>query len=759
MVRQAQKEGQAKAASPEVARVASSIKKSDAKDFASTKHKGLPEKKKMNEEGYDHLRDMGKIPPTKGKKDATTMPKSYKRSPEPKKGKSALDIVKANIRKQYGKGAIMGEDVNCDDRKAMAAQHKAVHNKKKDETGGMPATVTAKNRRGQMQGVDEQSLNELGPNTMRNYIIGATKDVAKRASDPESRSGPKYAKKMSRMDGVMKAGDKLAKKASGDKMGRSYKEEVIPEGTQESGRSNYGKASVRNMRRFGYGGNNTTKENRRGEAISKRETEHKASRGVKGSTQKREDKMKPVKWSNKNNEDNRTEEVLHEKETALDRAKRNIGRDPKKKTCWDGWRARGTKMKGGKSVPNCVKESDIASILARLEKKRISKGGDPEKSPLPSMKKYHADKKKKEVKEGVMGMVKRAAGIKQKPAKKTTGRDAGAIAAKIMRDKEQRKYVSFLPANEEVYTGPKKGDLKGYGSKAFKEYEKNMDPKKRQALKDKATKGMKFTHEAIKYDSKGSSMDYFLGADPKKTKEYKALKKKKTQKEGTSYGLYKGSGKPSGAMKKYLDRKAKMLQKKRDSQSDAAKNNPHFDSTVPSPSGRNKYEHVSFKSYFTEGNKTARMLHKSKTSVTGNISADRGGDEKKNKESRKGLEKDLKKKGIGYTKGVGKYKYDSGETGTEVSYQTSKPAKMSKRKFGKTMRRLGRKHGQESVVTKDKNKPARLHDTESKKPGKSINIGKSKPGSNPSGQGETSGNKVRGKSLPKKQNKGAYHYG
>ena len=712
MVRQAQKEGQAKAASPEVARVASSIKKSDAKDFASTKHKGLPEKKKMNEEGYDHLRDMGKISPTKGKKDATTMPKSYKRSPEPKKGKSALDIVKANIRKQYGKNAIMGEDVNCDDRKAMAAQHKAVHNKKKDETGGMPATVTAKNRRGQMQGVDEQSLNELGPNTMRNYIIGATKDVAKRASDPESRSGPKYAKKMSRMDGVMKAGDKLAKKASGDKMGRSYKEEVIPEGTQESGRSNYGKASVRNMRRFGYGGNNTTKENRRGEAISKRETEHKASRGVKGSTQKREDKMKPVKWSNKNNEDNRTEAVLHEKETALDRAKRNIGRDPKKKTCWDGWRARGTKMKGGKSVPNCVKESDIASILARLEKKRISKGGDPEKSPLPSMKKYHADKKKKEVKEGVMGMVKRAAGIKQKPAKKTTGRDAGAIAAKIMRDKEQRKYVSFLPANE-----------------------------------------------AIKYDSKGSSMDYFLGADPKKTKEYKALKKKKTQKEGTSYGLYKGSGKPSGAMKKYLDRKAKMLQKKRDSQSDAAKNNPHFDSTVPSPSGRNKYEHVSFKSYFTEGNKTARMLHKSKTSVTGNISADRGGDEKKNKESRKGLEKDLKKKGIGYTKGVGKYKYDSGETGTEVSYQTSKPAKMSKRKFGKTMRRLGRKHGQESVVTKDKNKPARLHDTESKKPGKSINIGKSKPGSNPSGQGETSGNKVRGKSLPKKQNKGAYHYG
>ena len=652
MVRQAQKEGQAKAASPEVARVASSIKKSDAKDFASTKHKGLPEKKKMNEEGYDHLRDRGMIPPTKGKKDATTMPKSYKRSPEKKGGKSALDIVKDRIRKEYGKGAIMGEenleekkkglwdnihakrkrgekpakkgdkdypetlnveDVNCDDRKKMVADHGALHKKKSDETGGLPRPVAAKNRVATKQGIDEAKV--------------------------------------------------------------------------DKGRSDYGKASIRNYRRMGPGHGDPgmfDPEGKRGKTIDKRREEHKARRGVKGA------KVPAYKVS---------------EETALDKAKKNIGRDPDKKTCWKGYKAVGTKMKGGKSVPDCQKE-------------------------------------------GVMGMVKRAAGIKQKPAKKTTGRDAGAIAAKIMRDKEQRKYVSFLPANEEVYTGPKKGDLKGYGSKAFKEYEKNMDPKKRQALKDKATKGMKFTHEAIKYDSKGSSMDYFLGADPKKTKEYKALKKKKTQKEGTSYGLYKGSGKPSGAMKKYLDRKAKMLTKKRNAQSDAAKNNPHFDSTQPSPSGRNKYEQVSFKDYFTEGNNTARMLHKSKTSVTGNISADRGGDEKKNQASRKGLEKDLKKKGIGYKKGVGKYKYDSGETGTEVSYQTSKPDKMSKRRFGKTMRRLGRKHGQESVITKDKSKPARLHDTESKKPGKSINIGKSKGGSNPSGMGQTSGDKVRSGKLP-----------
>ena len=58
------------------------------------------------EEGYDILRDMGKLPPTKGKKDATTMPRSSQPQ-KPTKGKSALDIVKADIRKKYGKDAIM----------------------------------------------------------------------------------------------------------------------------------------------------------------------------------------------------------------------------------------------------------------------------------------------------------------------------------------------------------------------------------------------------------------------------------------------------------------------------------------------------------------------------------------------------------------------------------------------------------------------------------------------------------------------------
>ena len=263
-------------------------------------------------------------------------------------------------------------------------------------------------------------------------------------------------------------------------------------------------------------------------------------------------------------------------------------------------------------------------------------------------------------------------------------------------------------------------------------------------------------------------------------------KRKEEAKEGTAYGIYKGDGK----RKLPGDKKKEEVKKEEYTVTNADKkgNTPAWkgyksgkknaktgkplykaadhvkeDGTRPHPDGQWEYHEKeglrTFKDFMQEGNPTSRMLSKSKSQQTGNISADRGTDAKKNKESRKGLEKDLKKKGIGYKKGTGEYKYDDGSKGREVSYQTSPAKGMSKRRFGKTMRRLGRKHGQESVITKDKNKPARLHDTESKKPGKSVNIGKSKPGKHPSGQGETSGTKVRGKKLSKTTNKPSYHYG
>lgn len=44
---------------------------------------------------------------------------------------------------------------------------------------------------------------------------------------------------------------------------------------------------------------------------------------------------------------------LKKEEATLATARKNIGKDPKKASCWKGYKATGTKMKGGKSVPDC----------------------------------------------------------------------------------------------------------------------------------------------------------------------------------------------------------------------------------------------------------------------------------------------------------------------------------------------------------------------------------------------------------------------
>lgn len=260
------------------------------------------------------------------------------------------------------------------------------------------------------------------------------------------------------------------------------------------------------------------------------------------------------------------------------------------------------------------------------------------------------------------------------------------------------------------------------------------------------------------------------GANQRAREDRESAKKdySKTTKPGESYmdfakrkqaerqSAYKSSGSTPAERLKKAGATGPSLDKKKETIGDKIKRK--LGSAIDRVGGI-KEGTITYREFIAEGNRTARMMQKSKTQVTGHISADRGDDEKKNREGRKTLEKDLKKHGIGHKKGVGEYKYGSGETGREVSYQTSKPEKMSKRRFGKVMRRLGRKHGQESVITKDADKSAKLHYTEKGSKAKSDSIGKTKAGKHPEGYGETSGTKVRGGKLPKKTTKGAYHYG
>ena len=552
------------------------------------------------------------------------------------------------------------------------------------------------------------------------------------------------------------------------------KEELTTEAKVDKGRSDYGKASIRNYRRMGPGHGDPgmfDPSGKRGKTIDKRREEHKARRGVKGA-----------------------KVPAYKVESA---AGYSIGGEIKKGVKRHKDAVKKKKERSGKAVPYAMLAQEYVPEEGydHWRDKQLEKGTwkEPERKnpPRKPMTKKELDKQAKNSQKA-LDIVK--GNIRKKYGK-------GAIMGEENLSELSRSTLSsyIQKGARDIAGKANDASIKGMSGKrkeADKGYEKTakrvMGVSKaagKLALKgtvyDKS-KNEEVVNEKIKYDKKGSSMDYFLGADPKKTKEYKALKKKSV-KEGTKYGLYKGDGKPKGAMAAFA--------KKKD---DKKKPNPYgkraklkmlikgFAEKERSKAGVTKEEKVCWKGYkrkpgtkryakgscvkegnitwrefLEEGNRTARQLSKSKTQTTGNISADRGDDEKKNRSSRKGLEKDLKKKGIGYSKGVGEYKYKKdGKEGTkkEVSYQTTPAKGMSKRRFGKVMRRLGRKHGQESVITKKAGKPAHLHDTQSKKADKSFALGKSKPGKNPSKEGETSGTKVRSGKLPSKT-KGAMHYG
>ena len=52
---------------------------------------------------------------------------------------------------------------------------------------------------------------------------------------------------------------------------------------------------------------------------------------------------------------------------SLKQARKNIGMDPDKPSCWKGYKAKGTKTKGGKEVPNCVKEEKKKKVKKKVK--------------------------------------------------------------------------------------------------------------------------------------------------------------------------------------------------------------------------------------------------------------------------------------------------------------------------------------------------------------------------------------------------------
>ena len=128
------------------------------------------------------------------------------------------------------------------------------------------------------------------------------------------------------------------------------------------------------------------------------------------------------------------------------------------------------------------------------------------------------------------------------------------------------------------------------------------------------------------------------------------------------------------------------------------------------------------------------------------LSASRG--DKSNKENReraKSLDRDVRSKfGKGATKVTGRYSEKDEKTGKEKQVKERShvvtSGKMGKRKFKKEVKKLGKKYGQDSVLTQTK-KTGTLHRT--RKGGldkKGENVGRFQPqGKNPYGQSQIKG--------------------
>ena len=152
-----------------------------------------------------------------------------------------------------------------------------------------------------------------------------------------------------------------------------------------------------------------------------------------------------------------------------------------------------------------------------------------------------------------------------------------------------------------------------------------------------------------------------------------------------------------------------------------------------------------FKEFLDESS-LSRIKSKSDKGGIALMSASRGDKSKKENRARaKQLDKDIRGRGLGgATKVTGSY-MEKGDDGKERKVKERShvisSGKMGKRKFKKEVKKLGKKYGQDSVLTQTK-KTGTLSATRKGGLGKAKNIklGKFKPqGKNPEGQSQIKG--------------------
>ena len=146
---------------------------------------------------------------------------------------------------------------------------------------------------------------------------------------------------------------------------------------------------------------------------------------------------------------------------------------------------------------------------------------------------------------------------------------------------------------------------------------------------------------------------------------------------------------------------------------------------------------------FMQESSMSRLKAKADKGGTAVMSASRGDKSKKENSARaKKLDRDIRSKfGKGATKVSGRYMEKDEKTGKETKVKERShvisSGKMGKRKFKKAVKSLGKKYGQDAVITQQKgSKDATLKRTrKGGLPKRNIKLGKMRPGR--SGENET----------------------
>ena len=252
------------------------------------------------------------------------------------------------------------------------------------------------------EGINEEGLDqiidEVGLEDFVDFVIDPIEELnEERAARKASAKAPSYAKVKAKVD----AGDAARKKAGKGEYAdtaaakRNYGDEEAPEGKTAKKKA-VAKVTVRKPKAAPKKKAATAKKvekavktakktqptkptskkgllGRVGDAVKKGVERHNKARAAGKVPEKRVKEFAKgfkkgvsgtVKFAGKVKKAVTNEERVEE---SLKQARKNVGMDPDKPSCWKGYKATGTKMKGGKKVPDCKKEE--VEVVDEAERK------------------------------------------------------------------------------------------------------------------------------------------------------------------------------------------------------------------------------------------------------------------------------------------------------------------------------------------------------------------------------------------------------